>query len=95
VILIEYPDRLVRFGFSYLEEAFSWQGVRLEVLDPPKQREPTAELVQDLLTIVTVCAGRLYGQRAKGVRKLVQTVLKACVTEQAHGTSQQNDQAAP
>ena len=38
VILIEYPDRLVRFGFSYLEEALSWQGVRLEVLDP---RHPT------------------------------------------------------
>lgn len=95
VILIEYPDRLVRFGFRYLEEAFSWQGVRMEVLDPPKQLEPTEELVQDLLTIVTVFAGRLYGHRAKGVRKLVQTALKECETEQAHGTSQQNDQAAP
>src|SRR5690349_24422994 len=52
VVLIEYPDRLVRFSFGYLEEAFSWQGVRLEVLDPPKQLEPTEELVQDLLTIV-------------------------------------------
>ena len=95
VILIEYPDRLVRFGFSYLEEAFSWQGVRLEALDPPKQLEPAEELAQDLLTIVTVFAGRLYGQRAKGVRKLVQTALKECEAEQAHGTSQQNDQAAP
>src|SRR5690348_15325509 len=35
VVLIEDPDRLVRFSFGYLEEAFSWQGVRLEVLDPP------------------------------------------------------------
>jgi putative resolvase len=74
VILLEDPDRLVRFGFSYLEEACSWQ---------------------DLLTIVTVFAGRLYGHRAKGVRKLVQTALKEYETEQAHGTSQQNDQAAP
>ena len=91
VILIEDPDRLVRFGCSYLEEACSWQGVRLEVLDPPKQLEPTEALVQDLLTIVTVFAGRLYGQRAKGVRKLVQTALKECETEHAHGTRQQND----
>jgi predicted site-specific integrase-resolvase len=37
VVLIEDPDRLVRFGFGSLEEAFSWQGMRLEVLDPPKQ----------------------------------------------------------
>jgi len=95
VIVIEYPDRLVRFGFRYLEEAFRWQGVRLEVLDPPKQLEPTEELVQDLLTIVTVFAGRLYGHRAQGIRKRVQTALKECETEQAHGTSQQNNQAAP
>jgi len=95
VILIEDPDRLVRFGFSYLEEACSWQGVRLEVCEPPKHLEPTEELVQDLLTIVTVFADKLYGHQAKGVRKLVQTALKECETEQAHGTSQQNDQAAP
>ncbi len=35
VVLIEYPDRLVRFGFGYLEQAFAWKDVRLEVLDPP------------------------------------------------------------
>ena len=32
VVLIEYPDRLVRFGFGYLEQAFGWKDVRLEVL---------------------------------------------------------------
>lgn len=25
VVLIEYPDRLVRFGFGYLQEAFGWR----------------------------------------------------------------------
>jgi putative resolvase len=94
VVLIEYPDRLVRFGFGYLEEAFSWQGVRLEVLDPPKQLEPTEELVQDLLTIVTVFAGRLYGQRAKGVRERVKTALKEC-EKAADGTGQQDHQTVP
>ena len=29
VVLIEYPDRLVRFGFGYLEGAFRWKQVRL------------------------------------------------------------------
>ena len=78
VVLIEYPERLVRFGFGYLGQAFSWKEVRLEVLDPPKHQEPTEELIEDMLTIVTVFAGRLYGQRAKGVRKRVETVLKEC-----------------
>jgi putative resolvase len=90
VVLIEYPDRLVRFG--YLEEAFGWQGVRLEVLDPPEQLEPTEELVQDLLTIVTVFAGRLYGHRAKGVRTRVKAALKE-YEEGSHGTGRTDDQA--
>jgi putative resolvase len=99
VVLIEYPDRLVRFGFSYLEEAFSWMGVRLEVLNPLKQLEPSEELVQDLLTIVTVFAGRLYGQRAKGIRTRVQTALLEYETgEDLHrttnGTGEQNHQTA-
>jgi len=96
VVLIEYPDRLVRFGFGYLEQAFAWKDVRLEVLDPPKHQEPTEELIQDMLTIVTVFAGRLYGHRAKGVRKRVETVLKECEQEeQANGTGQSYHQAAP
>jgi DNA invertase Pin-like site-specific DNA recombinase len=60
VVLIEYPDRLVRFGFSYLDQAFQWQHVRLEVLDQPQAQEPTEELIRDMLAIVTVFAGRLY-----------------------------------
>jgi putative resolvase len=76
VVLIEYPDRLVRFGFGYLEQAFGWKEVPVEVLDPPKHQEPTEELIQDMLTIVTVFAGRLDGHRANGVRKRVETVRK-------------------
>jgi putative resolvase len=96
VVLVEYPDRLVRFGFGFLAEAFGWKGVRLEVLDPPKQLEPSEELMQDLLTIVTVFAGRLYGHRAKGIRKCVQRALQECETaEDLHGTGEQDDQTAP
>ena len=96
VVLIEYPDRLVRFGFGYLEQAFAWKDVRLEVLYPPKHQEPTEELIEDLLTMVTVFAGRLYGHRATGVRKRVETMLKECEQEeQANGTGQSYHQAAP
>ncbi len=81
VVLIEDPDRLVRFGFGYLEQAFRWKDVRLEVLDAPRHQEPTEELIEeelieDLLNVVTMFAGRLYGQRATGVRKRVETVRK-------------------
>lgn len=96
VVLIEYPDQLVRFGFGYLEQAFSWKDVRLEVCEPPKQQEPTEELIQDMLTIVTVFAGRLYGHRAEGLRKRVEAALKECEQpEETNGTSQSHHQAAP
>src|SRR5437868_5733735 len=96
VVLIEDPHRLVRFGSGYLEQAFGWRDVRLEVLDPPKHQEPTEELIQDMLTIVTVFAGRLYGPRAQGVRKRVETVLKECEqTEETNGTGQPHHETAP
>ena len=96
-IPVEYADRLVRFGFSYLEQAFQWQHVRLEVLDQPQAQEPTEELMRDMLTIVTVFAGRLYGQRAKGLRSRVQSALKQCEQEPEgrDGTGQANHQTAP
>jgi len=45
VALVEYPERLVRVGFGYLEQAFSWRGVRLEMIeepDPCKKRRPNS-----------------------------------------------------
>jgi putative resolvase len=84
VVLIEYPDRLVRFGFSFLEECFGWKGVRLEVVEPPKAQHVTEELTQDLLTIITVFSGRLSGQRAKHVR----ACMKTCLEGAGDGTSE-------
>ncbi|SRR6266446_5804681 len=93
VVLIEYPDRLVRFGFAYLEETFRWKQVRLEVVEPPKVQTPTEEVVQDLLTIVTVFSGRLYGSRAKKVRHCISHALKECLkAEEADGTDCENNQ---
>jgi putative resolvase len=93
VVLIEDPDRLVRFGYGYLEEAFRWKQVRLEVIEPPRAQPPTEELVADLLNIVTVFAGRLDGSRAKQVRSCVANALKAGLkAEEADGTDRENDQ---
>jgi putative resolvase len=93
VVLLEYPDRLVRFGFGYLEEAFRWKQVRLEVVEPPKAQTPTEELVADLLSIVTVFSGKLYGSRAKKVRHCVSQALKNCLkAEEADGTDHENHQ---
>jgi predicted site-specific integrase-resolvase len=97
VVLIEHPDRLVRFGCSYLAQAFQWQHVWLEVLEQPQAQEPPEELLRDMLTIVTVFAGRLHGQRAKGLRSRVQSALKECEQEAEgrDGTGQADHLTAP
>lgn len=69
-VAITYPDRLTRFGFEYLEEYFSSFGVELLVLNREEDKSPQQELVEDLLTIVTSFAGKLYGHRSHKVRKL-------------------------
>ena len=93
VVLMEYPDRLVRFGFGYLEETFRWKQVRLEVGEPPKVQTPNEELVADLLSIVTVFSGRVYGSQAKKMRSCVSNALKDWLkAAQADGTNHQNNQ---
>lgn len=93
LVLIEYPDRLVRFGFRYLEEAFRWKQVRIEVIEPAKTQTPSEELVADLLSIVTVFSGRLYGSRARKVRSCVSKAIKDCLqAEETDGADSQNNQ---
>ena len=41
LVLIEYPDRLVRFGYGYLEETFRWKQVRMEVVEHPQGADAT------------------------------------------------------
>lgn len=84
VLVVEFPDRLARFGFKYLQAAFEASDVRIHVVDAPAQKkEPTAELVDDLLSIVMVFAARMYGRRAAQVRASVKTVLVDAESEAA------------
>jgi excisionase family DNA binding protein len=72
VVLVEFKDRLARFGFAYVVEALAAHGVRVEVLDGPVATDATQELVQDMLAIVAVFAARLYGGRPQRFRHKVQ-----------------------
>src|SRR2546428_9401838 len=54
VVMIEFKDRLARFGFRYLQQAFELKHVKLEVLETPSALEPNEEIIQDMLSIVTV-----------------------------------------
>ena len=76
VVLVEFKDRLARFGFTYLVEAFAAHGVRVEVLEGPVAMDAAQELVADMLAIVTCFAARLYGSRSQQFRRQVKAAVK-------------------
>jgi len=60
IVLIEFKDRLARFGYSYLQEFIESHSARVEVVtqeDEPK--DATQELVEDMLAIVASFSARL------------------------------------
>ncbi|TDA30720.1 MAG: IS607 family transposase [Hadesarchaea archaeon] len=77
VIVVAWKDRLTRFGFRYLENHAGDLGARIEVANEGKEETPQRELVEDLLAIVTSFAGRLYGMRSNGEKKVVEAVRRA------------------
>ena len=76
IILVEHRDRLMRFGYEYLESALSAQGRKLIVADPAELKD---DLVQDMIEILTSFCARLYGRpsaknKAKQAIKVLQEV---------------------
>jgi putative resolvase len=61
VILVEHRDRLMRFGFEYVEMALAAQGRRLLVADESELKD---DLVQDMIEVLTSFCARLYGRRS-------------------------------
>jgi putative resolvase len=76
-MVTEREDRLVRFGFEALRIVFQVFGAAIEVISS-EEKTPQEGLVEDLITIASHFAGKLYGMRShkykevvEGVRKLV------------------------
>jgi putative resolvase len=76
-LIIVCGDRLTKFGFETLRKMFQAFGTAIEAINS-EEKTPQEELVEDLITIVSHFAGKLYGVRShkykevvEGVRKLV------------------------
>lgn len=60
-ILVEHKDRLMRFGFEYIEAALAAQGRQAKVVDPTEMKD---DLVRDMIDVLTSFCARLYGKRS-------------------------------
>ncbi|MFZ0371584.1 MAG: IS607 family transposase [Halobacillus sp.] len=88
-VLVEYRDRLARFGFEYLKKYIEDNGSKLVVLEENnKDEERELELVEDLMAITTSFSARIYGKR--GGKKVVEKVENAL----KGGELNKNDEAS-
>lgn len=74
-VIITYPDRLTRFGFKTLEFFFKENGAEIIIIND-KENSPREELIEDLITIISHFAGKLYGMRSHKYKKLKESVKK-------------------
>lgn len=61
IIVVEHRERLVQFGFDYIEAALQAQGRSLIVID---ESEPTDGVERDLHEVIISLCARLYGRRS-------------------------------
>lgn len=61
VLVVEHRDRLVRFGFEYLQAALAAQGRDIRVVD---KGEVEDDIVRDLHEVIVSMCARLYGKRS-------------------------------
>lgn len=61
IIVVEHRDRLMRFGYEYVESALAAQGRKVMVIEP---EEMTDDIVRDLHEVIVSMCARLYGKRS-------------------------------
>ena len=63
ILLVEHKDRLSRFGTTYIEQALTNNGVKLEIINQVENKDN--ELMDDFVSIITSFCGRIYGRKRK------------------------------
>ncbi len=72
-IVVEHRERLVRFGFEYVEAALASTGRSILVIEP---NEVADDLVRDMTEVLTSFCARLYSRRsaARRAREAVRAI---------------------
>lgn len=91
-IIVEYPDRLARFGYNYLKEFCKSFNVNIEVIEEKTNLEPNEEMVNDLISVVTCFSDRMYGARGeRKVKKYIEKSIKELAIERSENSENNNE----
>lgn len=72
-IVVNYKDRLIRFGFEMIEHLCSIYNVKIEIINLTEDKTYEEELVEDVLSVITVFSAKLYGARSQKSKKMIAT----------------------
>ena len=70
-VVVNYQDRLARFGFELIQAICQENNIGLIVLNQTQAEDPNQELVQDVLSVITVFSAKLYGKRSHKNAKII------------------------
>lgn len=70
-IVIAYKDRLLRYGYELLETVCKYHNINIIVVNKTDDKTYEEELVDDVLSIITVYSAKLYGSRSHKNKEIV------------------------
>lgn len=65
LVIIEFKDRLARFGYNYIEKYLNAFGVGVEIVNGAEPKSLQEELVADMLAILSSFSAKLYKSPAR------------------------------
>lgn len=75
-IVLNYKDRLLRFGSEIIFEICKYHNVDIVVLTEDEEKSYEEELVEDVLSVITVFSAKLYGSRSHRNKNIVDNAKK-------------------
>jgi putative resolvase len=72
-VVINYKDRLIRFGYEIIEQLCFINDVDIEIINYSEDKNHEEELVEEVLSVITVFSARLYGSRSLKTKKITET----------------------
>lgn len=90
-IVITHKDRLLRFGFELIEYIAKKMDTEIVVLNQGEERNSAQELTDDLIAIITVFSGRLYGSRSNKNKKIIEESKRLLKGDGADEQIEEND----
>lgn len=68
-VIVEYRDRISRYGFQTFASYCSGLGVEVKVLQDAEPKEFEQELAEDMIALIASYSARLYGRRGGRSKK--------------------------